>query len=332
MAVGDAQHADSEAQSLTSTIAEPIDAIELVARGHVQNAGDVSGEPSGRGVKVGTEGRSLRLENFALDLPKDVEGGIEYRGHIQNKGWDEWVAGGKSCGTASQSLRLEAVQVRLTGKLADTHDVWYRVHAQNFGTLGWAKGGQAAGTAGQALRVESLEVQVLPKGENPAGYEEGKASFVGAATADMHVQDAGWTGARSALEFGTTGQSRRLEAVRLSMPGLPVGGGIRYEVHAQDKGWMAAVADGALAGTTGQSRRLEAVRISLTGDASKEGNYSVWYRVHSQDYGWLGWAHDGAEAGTSGLSKRAEAIDVQVLPQGQLPRGYDASKPASMTA
>lgn len=154
----------------------------------------LSGEASGKGVKVGTEGQSLRLENFALDLPKDTEGGIEYRGHIQNKGWDEWVAGGKTCGTAHQSLRLEAV--------------------------------------------------------------------------------------------------------RLSMPGLPVGGGIRYEVHAQDKGWMPAVADGALAGTTGQSRRLEAVRISLTGDAAKEGNYSVWYRVHSQDYGWLGWAHDGAEAGT----------------------------------
>jgi hypothetical protein len=37
---------------------------------------------------------------------------------------------------------------------------------------------------------------------------------------------------------------------------------------------------------------------------------------------------DGALAGTTGLAKRAEAIDVQVLPQSQVPRGYDAGKAA----
>ena len=36
-------------------------------------------------------------------------------------------------------------------------------------------------------------------------------------------------------------------------------------------------------------------------------------------------------AGTTGLARRAEAIDVQVLPQGQVPRGYDTSK-ASATS
>ena len=53
--------------------------------------------------------------------------------------------------------------------------------------------------------------------------------------------------------------------------------------------------------------------------------------MHSQTHGWLGWAHDGQEAGTTGLSKRAEAIDVQVLPQGQVPRGYDASQAACVS-
>ncbi|MBR3225418.1 MAG: hypothetical protein IKF78_08855 [Atopobiaceae bacterium] len=110
---------------------------------------------------------------------------------------------------------------------------------------------------------------------------------------------------------------------------MTVSGGVEYRDHVQlkgrDKTWDR---DGALAGTTGQARRLEAVRVSLTGVAAKDGNYSVWYRVHSQSYGWLGMAHDGQEAGTTGLAKRAEAIDVQVLPQGQVPRGYDASKAA----
>ena len=44
-----------------------------------------------------------------------------------------------------------------------------------------------------------------------------------------------------------------------------------------------------------------------------------------------GVGHDGAEAGTTGLSKRAEAVEVQVLPQGQVPRGYDASQAACVT-
>ena len=103
-------------------------------------------------------------------------------------------------------------------------------------------------------------------------------------------------------------------------------GGITYEVHARGIGWMPAASDGGMAGTEGQARRLEAVRVSLTGDVAR--GFSAWYRVHSQSFGWLGWAHDGEEAGTTGLSKRAEAIDVQVLPQGQLPRGYDAGKAA----
>ena len=113
----------------------------------------------------------------------------------------------------------------------------------------------------------------------------------------------------------------------------PIVDGIHNEVHVQNTGWTGGARDGELAGTTGQSRRLEAVRGSLNGDALMDG-HSVWYRVHSQTYGWLGWAHDGEPAGTAGLAKRAEAIDVQVLPQGQVPRGYDSTQraPAANTA
>ena len=208
--------------------------------------------------------------------------------------------------------------------------MWYRVHSQTYGWFGWAKDGEPAGTAGQSKRVEALEVRVLPKGDEPAGYEAGKASFVGAATADVHVQRTGWTGAKSALEFGTTGEARRLEAMKLTLPNQPEAGGIAYQVHEQRKGWTDQRADGDLAGSTGESRRLEAVRINLIGDMASK--YSVWYRVHSQTYGWLGWAHDGADAGTTGLAKRAEAVDVQILPQGQVPLDYDASVAPCVTA
>ena len=321
-AMGDNQHADSEPQKVTSTI------TKLSGSGHVQTYGDVAAKASGAGIVIGTTGEAKRLEQFTVSLPKDTDGGIEYRAHLQRAGWGDWVEGGKPCGTTNEARRMEAVQMRLTGALAKTHSVWYRVHSQTWAWLGWARDGQAAGTSGQAKRAEAVEVQVLPQGQVPEGYVESEASYVGAVSADVHLQKIGWTGTSSALEFGTTGQARRLEAVRLSGPATPVAGGISYEAHVQREGWMPAVADGALAGTTGQARRLEAVRVSLTGDAAKDGGYSVWYRVHSQTYGWLGWAHDGKPAGTTGLAKRAEAIDVQVLPQGQVPRGYDASKAA----
>ena len=52
---------------------------------------------------------------------------------------------------------------------------------------------------------------------------------------------------------------------------------------------------------------------------------AIWLAGVSQTYGWLGWAYDGQDAGTTGLSRRAEAIDVQILPQDQVPAGYDGS-------
>jgi uncharacterized protein YjdB len=215
--------------------------------------------------------------------------------------------------------------MRLSGGAAEAYSVWYRVHSQTFGWLGWAHDGQAAGTAGQAKRAEAVEVRVLPIGQLPEGYVDGQASYVGAATGSAHVQGTGWTAKGDSLVFGTTGEARRLEALRLELANQPLPGGIDYAAHVQGVGWMGAT-DGEVAGTTGESRRVEAVKAHLTGEMAAE--YSVWYRVHSQSYGWLGWAHDGDEAGTTGLAKRAEAVEVQILPRDQVPAGYDASKDA----
>ena len=256
-------------------------AIRPTGSGHVQTYGDVEAKESGEGIVIGTIGEAKRLEQFYVSLPEDTNGGIEYRAHLQGKGWGDWTEGGQPCGTSKEARRMEAVQMRLTGPLAETHSVWYRVHSQTWGWLGWASDGQAAGTSGQAKRAEAIEVQVLPQGQLPSDYAEGLASYVGAATADVHLQGSGWTGSSSALEFGTIGQAKRLEALRLETPGLPVEGGVSYEAHVQREGWMPAA--------------------------------------------------DGETAGTTGLAKRAEAIEVQVLPQGQLPRDYDASQAACVT-
>ncbi|MEV7415823.1 hypothetical protein [Streptomyces sp. NPDC089919] len=80
-----------------------------------------------------------------------------------------------------------------------------------------------------------------------------------------HLQDIGWQGWACGRDgevvgVGTTGQSRRMEAL-----GLQVGSGtVNAQAHVQDYGWLGWVGGNPVyAGTTGQSRRLEAIRITV---------------------------------------------------------------------
>jgi uncharacterized protein YjdB len=61
---------------------------------------------------------------------------------------------------------------------------------------------------------------------------------------------------------GTVGQSKRIEAIKINLNGLP-GYSVEYRVHVQNIGWMAWQKDGAVAGTTAQSLRLEAIEIRV---------------------------------------------------------------------
>jgi stage II sporulation protein D len=129
-----------------------------------------------------------------------------------------------------------------------------------------------------------------------------------------HVQDYGWLAAVSNGKLaGTTGQAKRMEAIKISIPNVQ-GLGVKYSTHVQDYGWLNYVSDGQIGGTTGQARRMEAIKIELTG--ANAANYDIYYRAHVQDYGWLGWAKNGAAAGTQGLAKRMEAIEIVLVQKG----------------
>ena len=132
------------------------------------------------------------------------------------------------------------------------------------------------------------------------------------ASVAAHVQRIGWMDpVTDGTAAGTTGKSRRMEALTLKLPD-GVAGGIEYRGHVQRSGWEKTwAADGNVAGTTGKSRRVEAVQIQLTGKAKDA--YDVYYRVHVQRYGWMGWAKNGEQAGTQGMSRRAEAIQVVLV-------------------
>lgn len=115
-----------------------------------------------------------------------------------------------------------------------------------------------------------------------------------------HLQDIGWTTWKgNGVMAGSTGESRRLEAVRIAAPFE-----IRAKAHIQDIGDVdyGKIDQNTVIGTTGQSKRLEA--LALTGDFT--------YRLHIQNIGWTDWKKaDGSWVGTKGQSLRIEAIEIR---------------------
>lgn len=116
-----------------------------------------------------------------------------------------------------------------------------------------------------------------------------------------HVQDIGWTDWND-KSVGTTGQSKRLEAVMIDAPF-----DVEAKIHLQDIGWknLGKITKNTIIGTTGESRRLECLCL--------KGNFE--FRVHIQNEGWSAWTKaDGvATLGTVGQALRIEMIEFRQL-------------------
>lgn len=277
---------------------------------HVQDYGWQSWKSNGE--VSGTVGQSKRLEGINIKL-SNINGSIEYKTHVQDIGWQDWKSNGQMSGTSGQSKRLEAIKVKLSGEAANQYDVYYRVHAQDYGWLDWAKNGESAGTEGYSKRLEGIQIVLVKKGENAPGSTS--RPFISKMIKyQTHVQNIGWQGEKADGEMsGTTGQSLRLEAIKIQLSSS-IDGGIVYKTHVQDYGWLNFVTNGQASGTTGQAKRLEAIQMQLTGNAMNQ--YDLYYRVHAQNFGWLGWAKNGESAGTAGYSYRLEGIQIVLVPKG----------------
>lgn len=133
-----------------------------------------------------------------------------------------------------------------------------------------------------------------------------------------HVADIGWQNFCGNGEIaGTTGQSKRLEALQISAAD------VTYRAHVADIGWQNWVGSGQIAGTTGQSKAIEAVQIRINGKSATE--YDIYYRMHVAEKGWLGWAKNGQKAGTEGLGLRAEAIQIIMVKHSENISNYGIS-------
>ena len=317
----------------------PVSNTSISYTTHVQDIGWQ--EYVSNGEMAGTEGQAKRLEGIKIKLiDAPYAGDIEYRTHIQNIGWEsEFKKNDGMSGTSGQALRLEAIEIKLNGEMDNHYDIYYRVHAQNFGWLGWARNGEQSGTAGYAYRLEGIEIKLVTKGTKFEGYGD-KETFVDATTGKVmpikddakiayttHVENIGWqpyvTDGKMA---GTSGQSLRLEGIKIKLVNQEYTGDIEYRTHIQNIGWESEFKkNDEMSGTSGRALRLEAIEIKLTGEM--EEHYDIYYRVHAQNFGWLGWAKNGEQAGTAGFAYRLEGIEIKLVPKGETPSFINSLKP-----
>ena len=141
-----------------------------------------------------------------------------------------------------------------------------------------------------------------------------------------HVQNIGWqTYVRDGAMSGTSGQSLRLEAIKIRLTGeLANHYDIYYRVHCQDIGWMNWAKNGESAGSAGYSYRLEGIEIVIVEKGKNPPArtniqynkpfkcHTISYRTHVQNIGWQDYVYDGAMSGTSGQSLRLEGINIKL--------------------
>lgn len=143
-----------------------------------------------------------------------------------------------------ESPQIKSVPVNDVG-------LYYSGHCQTFGNLPQVHDGQWCGTKGKAKRLEGLWINP------PEGVEF---------EAQVHVQTYGWKDPVRLLPgnnilLGTTGESKRLEAIKLKCIRNNTGKKLKLQGHVQTYGDTAIVGEGMECGTTGACKRLEAIRI-----------------------------------------------------------------------
>lgn len=66
-----------------------------------------------------------------------------------------------------------------------------------------------------------------------------------------HIQSDGWQASKANGEIsGTTGEAKRIEAIKIQLSNIGYTGSVQYSTHVQSNGWKNWVSDGTIGGTT----------------------------------------------------------------------------------
>ena len=203
--------------------AQATSAVGVEYQGHIQNVGNfpLDGSWIQGPTELGTEGKSLRLEGFWIQLNGTIPAGanIKYDVHVQNKGWlydlndtSTWAKNGDFAGTKGESLQIEAIQIVLVdnaGVPLKDYSVVYNGHIQNIGNVGPFKNGERLGTVGQFLRLEAIKVQIV---QNPADLTAYNTALAAVKEADYTA--ASWTTYKAVLAANVVTTDSLISAVK----------------------------------------------------------------------------------------------------------------------
>lgn len=156
--------------------------------------------------------------------------------------------------------------------------------------------------------------------------DAGKAANNAGLNYRAHVEKAGWLKpVHDGQTAGTTGQSARMEAMKITPPEGLV---IDVLAHIQRKGNMeykgirkgkcsgiGSSSNDPIIGTVGLGLRLEAFEIKVVENTTGK---TLKYRAHVQGAGWLPWMEAregryGSWAGTVGEHRRMEAVQLKLV-------------------
>lgn len=286
-----------------------------------------------------------RKENDIEDGKEDGASGIKNEDEANKD-----VADGEMSQLKKESVEenAKAVQTYSQGKADTKETLIYSAHVQSIGWQDEKQDGELAGTTGRKKRMEAIRIQVKSEPVEVKGQEENvetggenvpgvmnstgtekeaqqTTGLTGTVEYQTHCQTYGWLDwTKDGQIGGTTGQSKRLEAIRIRLSGeLAEKYDIYYRVHSSHFGDLGWAKNGQIAGTCGFGKSIEAISIKLvekTATDKPEQNArsyygkndlgKVTYSSHCQSYGWLGNVSDGADSGTKGKGKRMEAIRI----------------------
>ena len=259
------------------------DKYDVYYRVHAQSYGWLGWAKNG--APSGTAGYAKRLEGIQIVVVKKGTSapGLNYAGVNAASGVHQ-----------AKSYIAKAGSSPVVGNQATSNtdpsvagernvNIAYRTHVQTYGWQGWKYNGQMSGTSGQAKRLEGINIKLTNKPYN------------GSIVYTTHVQTYGWQGnennqntwKRDGAMSGTSGQAKRLEAIRINLTGeMAAHYDVYYRVHAQTYGWLGWAKNGEAAGTAGLAKRLEGIQIILVPKNGKAParNYQGITSVRTQAY------------------------------------------------
>ena len=249
------------------------DQYDVYYRVHAQSYGWLGWAKNG--APAGTAGYGKRLEGIQIVVLKKGQAapGVNYKGvNGTNANYPNAKAFYAKAGQSPIVNYPSTNNLNPVVPGEENVTVAYRTHVQSFGWQGWKFNGQMSGTSGMAKRLEGIEIKLNNK------------DYTGSIVYTTHVQSYGWQGnendpstwRKEGQMSGTSGQAKRLEAIRIALTGeLANHYDIYYRVHAQSYGWLGWAKNGEPSGTAGYAKRLEGIQIVLVpkGGAAPANNY-----------------------------------------------------------